>query len=58
MLYEVFVATIVLAWMGSTLALVSMGMYYSDGKEIPARIFIVLSCIWMVSVMVIVSWAS
>lgn len=58
MLYEVFVATIILTWMGSALALVSMGMYYSDGGDMPTRIFIVLAFIQMVSIMVIVSWAS
>lgn len=58
MLYDVLVATVILGWMGTAIALVTMGMYYSGGGEMPVRAFSVLAFVQMVFVMIIVSWAS
>lgn len=59
MLYEMFVATIILGWAGTCIALITMGMYYSDTeREMPIRVFIILALIQMVLVLVIASWAS
>ena len=60
MLYELFVATIILSWTGTCLALVMLGIYYSDKEEIPPRafrVFAVLAFIGMVTTEVISSWA-
>lgn len=58
MLYEVFIATIILSWGGTALALVIMGIYYSDGGEMPIRVFVALAFVQMVLVIVIASWAT
>ena len=60
MLYEVFVATIILSWMGACLALITMGIFYSDKKEMSPRVFrvfAVFAFIGMVTTGVIISWA-
>ena len=60
MLYEMFVATIILSWIGACLALITMGIFYSDKEEIPPRVFrvfAVLAFIGMATTGVISSWA-
>ena len=60
MLYELFVATIILRWAGTCIALVMLGIYYSDKEEISPRVFrvfAVLAFIGMATTGVISSWA-